>query len=369
MTTGPYWASLIAGHPDLQCLHLGDHPFAERRGGLLANGNDHGQGHAALPRRSERRAGEVLDHEVEVGVGQDDGVVLGPAHGLDAFARSGAAPVDVVGDVRRADEADRRDARVVEDGIHRLDVAVHNVEHSRDLDPGLGARLHEQFGEVDGEARVLFGGLENEGVAAGDGHAEHPHRDHAGEVERGDAGPDTQRLAHGVDVDPRPGALGVFALQHVRDAAGELDHLQPALDVAARVGQHLAVLAGEHGRQLVHPRLDQPLECEHHPRAPLGVHRAPGRLRALRGLNRGVDVGDGGEVDAGLDGPGVGVEDIAEACGGPGLGAAVDEVEDVGHGISIKFEAALRPLRHAARGPRATSPVKRHRGGLELTYS
>ena len=43
---------------------------------------------------------------------------------------------------------------------------------------------------------------------------------------------DAQRLAHRIDVDARPGAFGVFALQRVRDAAGELDHFEAALDVA-----------------------------------------------------------------------------------------------------------------------------------------
>ncbi len=36
--------------------------------------------------------------------------------------------------------------------------------------------------------------------------------------------------------------LGVLALEQVRDAAGELDHLDAALHRAHRVGQRLAVL-------------------------------------------------------------------------------------------------------------------------------
>ncbi len=47
----------------------------------------------------------------------------------------------------------------------------------------------------------------------GDGDAEHPHRDHGREVERGDARRHAQRLAHGIDVDARARALGVLALQ------------------------------------------------------------------------------------------------------------------------------------------------------------
>ena len=90
---------LVAGDADLQRLDFRDHPLAEGIRRLGADRHDHGQRHAPLPRRPERRAGEVLHHEVEVGVGQDDGVVLCPAHGLYTLSRRGAAPIDVMGDV------------------------------------------------------------------------------------------------------------------------------------------------------------------------------------------------------------------------------------------------------------------------------
>ena len=78
-----------------------------------------------------------------------------------------------------------------------------------------------------------------------------PHRDHGREVERRDAGDDAERLAHRVDVDAGAGAVGVLALQQMRDAAGELDHLEAALDVALGVGDGLAVLAREAVGELV----------------------------------------------------------------------------------------------------------------------
>src|SRR3546814_19189679 len=56
---------------------------------------------------------------------------------------------------------------------------------------------------------------------------------------------DAQRLAHRIDVDAGACALGIFALQQMGDAAGEFDDFQAALDVALRVGQHLAMFGGE----------------------------------------------------------------------------------------------------------------------------
>ena len=94
-----------------------------------------------------------------------------------------------------------------------------------------------------------------------------------------------QGLAHGPDIDPGTGALGIFALQGVGDAAGELDHLQAPLDVALGVGDHLAVLGRQQGGQLLHPRLDQALIGEHHPRPALRIDRGPGRLGGQGGLD------------------------------------------------------------------------------------
>ena len=244
-------------------------------------------------------------------------VVLGPAHGLHALSVRRAGRIDVSGDIRRADKADRPDVGMGEDGVDGGLVAVHHVQ-----DAGRPAGLDEQLAQPHRHARVLLRGLEDEAVADRDGDAEHPHRDHGREIERGDAGDDAQRLAHGIDVDAGPGALGVFALERMRDAAGELDHLEPALDVAAGVGQHLAVLAGEQRGELVHARLDQALELEHHPRAALGVDRRPGGLAPPRRPGRPRPASAGvGEGDMRLHLAGVGVENLAGAPEAPASAA------------------------------------------------
>jgi hypothetical protein len=94
-------------------------------------------------------------------------------------------------------------------------------------------------------------GLEDEAVAGGDGHREHPHRHHHREVEGRDAGHHAERLAHRPVVDAGGDLVGVVALEQLRDAAGEFDDVDAARDFALRVGEDLAVFGGDHVRQLV----------------------------------------------------------------------------------------------------------------------
>ena len=103
---------------------------------------------------------------------------------------------------------------------------------------------------------IALGGLQHERVAAGERHREHPHRDHRREVERRDAGAHADRLADRVGVDPGADVLAVLALHQVRDARRELDHLEPARDLALGVDQRLAVLLRDDPAQvlLVPPR-------------------------------------------------------------------------------------------------------------------
>ncbi|MNS90881.1 hypothetical protein D3C72_1249490 [compost metagenome] len=90
-------------------------------------------------------------------------------HALRALAVLGGAVVDVGADLGRADEGHGLDVRVVADQVHRVDAAVDDVEYT------LGyTGLQRQFHQAHGHQRVLLGRLEDEGVAGGNGHREHP---------------------------------------------------------------------------------------------------------------------------------------------------------------------------------------------------
>jgi hypothetical protein len=100
-------------------------------------------------------------------------------------------------------------------------------------------------------AGVAFARLQDEGVAAGQRHREHPARHHAREVEGCDAGHYAQRLAQRPVVDAGGDLVGVVALEQLRDAAGELDDVDAAADLALCVGEDLAVFGGDDRGQRV----------------------------------------------------------------------------------------------------------------------
>src|SRR3546814_11345235 len=79
------------------------------------------------------------------------------------------------------------------------------------------AGLLEQTCDQQRWRGVAFGGLEHEAVAAGQRHREHPHRYHAREVERGDAGTHAERGIPVVGVDVAADVHRVLALEQMRE--------------------------------------------------------------------------------------------------------------------------------------------------------
>ena len=108
-----------------------------------------------------------------------------------------------------------------------------------------------------------------------------PKRDHGREVERRDAGDHAERLAHRIDVDAGAGAVGEFALHHVRRADAYLDHFEAALNVALGVGDCLAMFAGKDLGEFVILAVHQFEELHQHAHAALRIGRRPGRLGRL----------------------------------------------------------------------------------------
>ena len=127
---------------------------------------------------------------------------------------------------------------------------------------------------------------------------------------------------------PGRGLLGEAALEQLRDAAAVLDHLEPALHLAHRVGEHLPVLGGEEPREVLAVLGDELADAEEHLGAARERDRPPGGERLLRRRDGGVDLLERGEVDrAGLL-AGRRVVDRAAAARLPGDRPAADPVVD-----------------------------------------
>jgi hypothetical protein len=94
-----------------------------------------------------------------------------------------------------------------------------------------------------------------------------------------DARHHAERLAHRIDVDAGAGAVGELALHHVRRADADLDHFQPALDVALCVCDGFSVFPREYVGKLIIVALHEFQELHQHAHAALRVRRRPGRLR------------------------------------------------------------------------------------------
>jgi hypothetical protein len=303
---------------------LGDHLVRH-----VAHQHRHADRHAALAGRAVARADKRIHRLVDVRIGHDHHVVLRAAQRLHALAVVGAGFIDVVGNGRGADEAHGLDVGVLEQRIDRGLVALHHVEHA------IGqARFLQQLGHAQRRGRVGRAGLEHEGVARGNGHREHPHRHHHREVERRDAGHHAERLAQRPVVDAGRDLVGEIALEQLRDAARELDDVDAARHFALRIGEHLAVLGGDHVRQLILVQVQQFQELEHHAGAADRRRVGPLGERGLRGGHRGIDVGRGGKHHLARDLAGRGVGDVLRAGGTAGGVLAADEMGNLlGHWV------------------------------------
>src|SRR4029077_20284557 len=88
-------------------------------------------------------------------------------------------------------------------------------------------------------------------------------------------------------------------------------------------------------------------KLEHDARAALRIRRCPGGLCRLRIGDSVLDLGVFGESDLGLDLACIGVENVAEAAGGPLNDFAPYEMANLAHGShSSDFLTARDNLRH-----------------------
>ena len=322
-----HFGSCVSTRADLDLRESGRDGLDERIGDI-ADGNDDGDRHAALARGAVCSAYRRISCHVDIGIREDDHVVLRAAERLNALAVRGSGGVDVARDRSRADETHCGDVRMLEQAVDGDLVTLNDVEHACG-EPGLG----EKLGHEEGDRRVLLAGLEDEAVARGDRVGEHPHRDHGREVERRDAGDHAEGLLDRVHVDPAGDLLAVAALEERRDTACEFDVLNAAGELTSCIARHLAMLDRDELGDLCAVLVDELAELEHDLGALGERGEAPGG-KGLLGIGDGpVDLGDRGETDLGLHLAGGGIVDRAGAAGGGRDECPVDPVIDRAQGL------------------------------------
>ena len=156
---------------------------------------------------------------------------------------------------------------------------------------------------------------------------------------------DAEGLAHRPVVDAGADLVGVVALQQLGDAAGELDDVDAARDLALRVREHLAVFGGDHRRERVAVFVHQAEELVQHAGTADGRGVGPLRERVLRGGHGGRHLVRVGQRHlAGHAAGGRVVDGLAAAAGAGGLAAAHVVADGVGGGEGFDGAHGVVPV-------------------------
>src|SRR5208282_409420 len=108
--------------------------------------------------------------------------------------------------------------------------------------------------ELVRRTRHEIGGLEDDGVAEGEGGRDLPGRDREGEIPRRNNADDADRLARRFDVDVRPHAGELLAGNSQRLAGEEVEDLACPGCFPDALGERLALLARKQASELLPPR-------------------------------------------------------------------------------------------------------------------
>ena len=274
--------------PAIRCAILSTSVVADR-----LDRDDHRDRHAPLPRRAEAGVDRGVGGQVEVGVGQHDHVVLRAAERLHPLAvgrarrrrRSCATGVEPTNETPRtsgwsssASTASASPCTTLKTPSGSPASANHcasSVEAVGSFSDGLSTTALPQ---------AIAIGTNHIGTMAGKLNGEITATTPSGCRRR-------------VRVDRGRHVLAEAAAHQGRDAAGVLDDLEPALHLARRVVEHLAVLGGDRGGQLVAAGVRRSPGTRTARRyAGTATRRATTRAAAAAAAHGDVDVGRRGEA-------------------------------------------------------------------------
>lgn len=290
--------------------------FGDRLHQVVANRIDshhHRNGHATLAGRAVAGVDRCVSGRIHVCVRQHDHVVLRTAQGLHPHAGHRSGLVHVSGNRGGTHERDCVHPRMVK---QRVDHVGSAVQHGEDAlgQPG----LRPAFRQDHRRPGVALRWLEDERVAAGNGHRAHPQRNHRRKIKGRYSDGHPNALSDGGDVDVGGCPLGVGARQHRRDATCKLHNFDAPLQFPRRAGANLAVLVADDHRQVVGPALQCLAKRKQHGAALGQRSSAPGTMRPPSGRHRRVDVRRRGQPNPCRHDTACGVEHVATSFAGTG---------------------------------------------------
>ena len=243
---GDHWPEVAPrNHPSGEVDHAPDNVIG------LRDRDHHRRRHAALSRASRHRRNDVAAGHLRIGVGHDDEMILCSAERETALQIVRRAAIDDFRDLRRSDEADGADARVVADRFDRVPAAVHHLKHAVGK-----ARFLQQLGDAPGAERNELARFQDHAVTKRERVRDRPVRHHIRKIEWRNRRHDADRESFDATLDAAA-HLEHFARDDLRQRARELGELSGLQDLRPSLARDLSILLGDERAQLVDVLLEE----------------------------------------------------------------------------------------------------------------
>ena len=159
-----------------------------------------------------------LCRHIEVCIRHHHDIIFRATLALHPLAVDRAFAIDVLGNRRGTDKADRAHILVMQQSVNDRLAADHHIANARGQ-----TALVQQLEQQPGGERHTLRRLQDKSVPGGNRIRKKPQRNHGREIEWRDRHRNAQRLANHHLVDTAGYIFQVVPLHHARDAAGHLN--------------------------------------------------------------------------------------------------------------------------------------------------
>ena len=244
------------------------------------------RGDAHLAHVAELSARARLGRALGIGVREDEHGGVPAEFERRGQQPLGAEPQDLAPDGHRSGERRLADhARAEQVTAHLRRLSGHHVQHA-----GGKARVFEGFGEREGHARRLFGGLQDHRAAGRERGRDLARRQQHREVPRREGGDRADRLAHHEEPALARARLDHAAVDAPRLVRVPVEMVGRARDLRARLRERFALLLRHRARDRFGSLAHEPRRGAEHGGARPGIGRAPAPPGAFGRRERAVEI-------------------------------------------------------------------------------